>query len=130
MGRNLPTTTVPAVRIIYYPEPATTSSVVYTTQQLAAQREERMLRYMQWRTRKAINDERDRRTRRTLVRIAIAFAVAVVLAVAFGIWLVYRLVSGVQLGDVGDFLLGLFALIVVLSGGIGCGCVTIVRHYH
>ncbi|GAA1028529.1 hypothetical protein GCM10009557_13880 [Virgisporangium ochraceum] len=127
MGKNLPTTTAPAVRVVYYPQPVTTAPVVYTPQQLIAQREERVLRYMQWRTRQLAIQEQDRRTRRTLIRIGAVVLAVVLLAAFYGCWLVYQLVTGLPVGDIG---VGLLVLLFLLGVGGSCGCVTIVQHFH
>ncbi|GIJ44520.1 hypothetical protein Val02_14060 [Virgisporangium aliadipatigenens] len=131
MSRRLPTRE-PATRILYYPEPQRQAPMVpYTPEQLAEQRQERALAYAQWLTRFEASQERERRTRRLLIRAALVVLAVLLIAVALLVWFVYQAITGMSLeplADVGGFLLGLLVLLLVIGGG--CGCITIVQHYH
>jgi hypothetical protein len=129
MAKHLPVN-VPATRIIYYPDPTPAPVVAYTAAQLAAQREERALQYAQWRIRYAAIQEHDRYTRRILTRVLLTVAVVLAALVAWCGWHIYQALTHLSwqpITDAGPIVLGFLLGITVVGG---CGCVTIVRHYH
>jgi hypothetical protein len=129
MAKNLSVQT-PATRILYYPTPAPAPLAVQTPQELAAQRQELALRYAQWLTRYQAMQERDRRTRRILIRVLATVAAVVVAALVWCGWQLYQAVTHMSfqpLADLGPIALGLLVGIALVGGG---SCVTIVRHDH
>ena len=97
MTKRALATTTAAPRVIHYIQPTTPTTgaelLLHTAAHLAAQRHERELAYARWATRQAAIAERDRRTRRIMLRV-LAVVALVVLAACSGLgWMAYRVIT-------------------------------------
>ncbi|HLL66821.1 MAG TPA: hypothetical protein VK453_13945 [Micromonosporaceae bacterium] len=135
MTKRALATTTAAPRVIHYIQPTTPTTgaelLLHTAAHLAAQRHERELAYARWATRQAAIAERDRRTRRIMLRV-LAVVALVVLAACSGLgWMAYRVITAATLS--GAAMVGGVIVAALLVAGLVVGgqrCITVVEHRH
>ncbi|MDR7273603.1 hypothetical protein [Catenuloplanes atrovinosus] len=120
--RPIPTTGVPAPRVIHYVTPAVPADVAHLT---PAQIEDYQARYVQWRFRQAAIAERDRRARMAYLGFGVTAGLGVLGALSFAVWQIVHAVS----------FLGVLAIpaVLLLAGGAlwgGHRCITVIQHWH
>jgi hypothetical protein len=125
------TTARPVVH--YYPTPDPTAAdltdlAMYRQHvaELAARRRSDRILYARWKQRQAAIAERDRRTRRIMLAIALPLTVGVLGVLGMTVWLIWHALTSVN--GIAVAALVLFALIAL--GGAGHRCVTVVQHWH
>jgi hypothetical protein len=130
--RALATTAAP--RVIHYLQPTTPAvsaeMLLHTAAHVAAQRHERELAYGRWAARQAVIVERDRRTRRLMLRIVGVAALVLIAGCSALGWMAYRAVTTAITGDpamVGGVIVGVLLAGLVVGGR---RCITIVEHRH
>jgi hypothetical protein len=110
---------VPQRRVEFYPEP--TRAPAADPVELARQRAQQERLYAQWRVRWDATQERDRRTRRILTRIAVAtLAVAMTVVTVVG-WQIYHAVSTGSLMDLVNEASTIRMLLILGSFALGGG---------
>jgi hypothetical protein len=116
MSKRALSVTSPAPRVIHYLQPtAPAEMLLYTAAHVANQRHERELAYARWAARQAVIVERDRRTRRLLLRIVGVVALVLITGLSALVWMAYRAITTATTGD---------------AAMVGHRCITIVEHRH
>lgn len=135
MSKRAIATTTAAPRVIHYLQPTTPAvsaeMLLYTAGQLAAQRHERELAYARWAARQTVMVERDRRTRRLMLRVVGAVALVLLAGCSVLGWMAYRAITTAITGDaamVGGVIVGVLVVAGLVVGGHRC--ITIVEHRH
>lgn len=124
MAKKKPVT-VPQRRVEFYPEP--TRVPVADPVELARQRAQQERLYAQWRVRWEVIQERDRRTRRILTRIALAtLTVAATVVTVMG-WQIYQALSAGSLIEFFNEASAVRALLLLGSFAMGGGGVLCTR---
>jgi hypothetical protein len=129
MARNLPTAPQQRrpVRPVQYLDPATQQMVYLTPAQFAAKQRQDAILYAQWRQRRRVQRERDRKLRRFWLGFGLVIGLAVLAGLVLVTWLIWQALAAVSLGVLAVPVVILF---VALLGVGGHRCVTVVQHWH
>jgi hypothetical protein len=126
MNRQLPTRPQPTVPapVVQYLDPATQHMVYLTPAQFVARQRRDAVLAAQWRRRRAVQRERDRKLRRFWLGFGAVTGLAFLTSLIVLGWLIWTVVG-----------LGVLAVPVVLGLGAlvaagGHRCITIVQHMH
>ena len=130
MARHVPTTR-PRPRMpvqpVQYLDPATQQMVYLTSAQFAAKQRQDAILYAQWRQRRRVQRERDRKLRRFWLGFGVVIGLAVLAGLVLVTWLIWQALAAVSLGVLA--VPAVIVLVAVLGVG-GHRCITVVQHWH